>query len=112
MKKKRIRIIEGTPIGRKGDDILVREVETGDIHVVDRYSAKRIIDTNRGVYEYELKESLMQTSKSYGQQYCRNCGKYKPDKECKHDNVERILRLEKHEPCPFWVPNTDGQYAN
>ena len=37
-------------------------------------------------------------------QFCRNCGHYDPSEYCKHDNIERILRQEKAETCPFWVP--------
>jgi NTP pyrophosphatase (non-canonical NTP hydrolase) len=36
--------------------------------------------------------------------YCRNCGSYDCKKSCGHDNIERIMRQEKYEPCPFWSP--------
>ena len=36
--------------------------------------------------------------------YCRNCGHYDIKSYCKHDNIERILRQEKAESCPFWIP--------
>jgi hypothetical protein len=37
-------------------------------------------------------------------QFCRNCGRYKPAQFCEHDNIERIMRQERSESCPFWVP--------
>lgn len=37
-------------------------------------------------------------------QCCRNCGNYNPKSDCPHDNIERILKQEKAEPCPFWTP--------
>ena len=43
-------------------------------------------------------------------QGCRNCQLYNPSEYCKHDNILRIMKQEKAETCPFWVPkeeNTD-----
>ena len=39
---------------------------------------------------------------------CKTCGRYDSTKYCKHDNVEKFLRLEKHEDCPFWIPIQQG----
>jgi len=42
---------------------------------------------------------------------CKNCNRYNPAKVCKHDNIERILRLDKHEDCPFWIPIKNKQLS-
>jgi len=36
-------------------------------------------------------------------QTCHNC-EWGMGEFCKYGNIERILRLEKHEPCPHWIP--------
>ena len=35
---------------------------------------------------------------------CHTCAHKFEGPLCKYGNAERILRLEKFEPCPFWVP--------
>ena len=35
---------------------------------------------------------------------CCNCNRDYGFSECKYKNAERILRLEKGETCPFWLP--------
>ena len=37
-------------------------------------------------------------------QCCSNCNKYKPTEFCKHDSIDRILKQEKYQTCPFWMP--------
>jgi len=39
------------------------------------------------------------------EQHCTNCGMERGKwGDCKHDNIERILKSEQEEPCPFWFP--------
>jgi len=41
------------------------------------------------------------------EQKCHNCAHKFDGPLCKHGNAERIVRLGKYEPCPFWVPIPD-----
>jgi len=35
---------------------------------------------------------------------CHNCLRYKKCQDCIYNNVEKLVRLEKSEECPFWIP--------
>jgi hypothetical protein len=35
------------------------------------------------------------------------CGRSRASTLCEHGNIERILRLDHHEECPFWIPEPE-----